>query len=134
MKFHPARPFLKNKRGFTLIEIIILIVVISLIAPVLLMSYSTSLLNTPSVLANLIARQTAKQCMEWFIGQRRLNSYSSLSCPSAVVPAFCTSPTGYTLSVTITCTTINTDANYKTIVVAVTGKSNATLTSLIANY
>ena len=134
MKFHRLSSQIRKHQGFTLIEVIILIVVISLIAPVLLMSYSTSLLNTSTVLDNLIARQTAKQCMEWFIGQRRLNNYSSLSCPSTTVPGFCTAPTGYTLSINIACTTINTDANYKTITATVTGKSNATLTTLIANY
>ncbi len=126
--------FSKNHRGFTLIEVLIFIIVTSLIAPALFIAFTTAQLNAPAAFENLIARQTAKQCMEWFIGQRRLNNYNSVSCPSTTVPSFCTAPTGYTLSVNIACTTINSDANYKTITVTVSGKSNATLTTLIANY
>jgi len=82
----------------------------------------------------MIATQTASQCMEWYLGQRALNGYNSISCPSTAVPSFCSAPTGYVLSTNISCTTISGDANYKTIAVTVSGKGTISLTTLIANY
>jgi type II secretory pathway pseudopilin PulG len=125
---------MKKLHGFTLIEIIVFIVVISLMVNALFIAYSTSLSKMPHLSETIIARQTAKKCMEWFIGQRRLNGYNSLSCPSTSVPTFCTTPSGYNLSVNISCTTLNNDANYQTITVTVSGKGNAKQTTLIANY
>lgn len=126
-----------KQTGFTLIEVLVLIIVSSLLATTILLSLATATNKMPKQLQNTIALQTARQCMEWFIGQRRLqfgNGYLSVTCPSSTVPAFCTSPSGYTLAVNISCTTINSDANYKTITITVTGKGNATLSALIANY
>lgn len=120
--------------GFTLIEVIIFIVVTSLLATTILLAFSNSLSKGPTFLQNMIATQTGRKCMEWYIGQRWLNGYNSISCPSTTVPSFCTAPTGYTLSVNVSCTTINSDANYKTITVTVTGKGNVDLTTLVANY
>ena len=123
-----------KSQGFTLIELVIFIIVTSLMINALFLAYSTALLNAPLLLQNTIARQTARNCMEWFVGQRRLNGYSAFSCPSTAVPSFCTAPAGYTLSVNISCTTINSDANYKTITITVSGKCDAALTTLTANY
>ena len=72
--------------------------------------------------------------MEWFTGQRQLNGYASITCPSSAVPAFCSAPSGYTLAVSITCTTISSDANYKTLTVTVSGDGNASLSTLFASY
>lgn len=125
---------MKKQQGFTLIEIVVFITVTGTMISALFIAYSTGLLKTPALLRNIIARQTAQQCMEWFIGQRRLKDYSTISCPSATVPSFCTNPSGYSLAVNISCTTINGDANYKTITVTVSGNGHAQLTSQIANY
>ncbi len=125
---------MKKNSGFTLIEIIIFIVIIGLVANAILFAFSTSLQKIPTILQTSIASQTAKKCMEWFIGQRRLNDYSAITCPSTSVPSFCTAPAGYSLSVNISCTTINSDANYKTITVTVSGNGSASLTTLVANY
>jgi len=125
---------MKKQTGFSLIELVMFITVISVMGSGIFLAYTTGLLKTPTLLQNTIAEQTAQACMEWFIGQRRLNGYSSITCPSTTVPGFCTAPSGYTLAVNITCTTINSDANYQTIVVTVSGKGDAKLTSLIANY
>lgn len=125
---------MKGQIGFTLIEVIIFIVVISIMMSAIFLALTTSLQKLPLIYNNTIATQTAKSCIEWFLGQRRLNGYAAFSCPSTTVPTFCAAPTGFTLSVNVACTTINSDANYKTITVTVSGKGNATLSTLVANY
>jgi len=126
-----------KQRGFTLVEVLLLIIVSGLLANTIFLTLTNAARKTPQFLQHTIAGQAARQCMEYFIGQRRLqwgNGYTSISCPSTAVPAACTAPAGYTLSVNIACTTINTDTNYKTITVTVTGNGNATYTSQIASY
>ena len=115
------------QRGFTLIEIIVLIVVTGLLANVILLATLTTMKNTPTISTAEINLQKATACMEWFYGQRQLNGYSSISCPSSTVPAFCASG----VTVNITCLTINTDANYQQITVT---SGNTSLTGIIANY
>ncbi len=126
-----------RQRGFTLIEVLLVIIVSAILASTLFLAISTAELKTPQLLQNTIAGQTARNCIEWFIGQRRLqyaNGYTSITCPSTSVPAFCTKPSGFSLAVNITCTTINGDANYKTIAVTVSGNGNASYSTMIANY
>ena len=125
---------MKKITGFTLIEVLILLVVSSLLASTILLTIGTAAQKMPGLSQNTIALQSARKCIEWFIGQRRLNGYSSVTFPSSTVPTFCTKPSGYTLTVNIVCTTINTDANYKTITVTVGGLGNAALSTLIASY
>jgi type II secretory pathway pseudopilin PulG len=125
---------MKKQFGFTLIEVVLFIIVIGILGSTILISFNTILQTTPALLQNTLAGQTAKQCIEWFIGQRRLNGYSSITCPSSSVPSFCSTPTGYTLAVDIVCTTINSDANYKTITVTVSNRGDASLSTLVANY
>lgn len=121
-------------QGFTYIELIFFIILTAILASTLLLSFNTSLQKTPTLTQNMIAGVTARQCMEWFIGQRSLNGYSAITCPSTTVPAFCSAPSGYAVAVNITCTTINSDANYQTITVTVSGAGDAKLTTLVANY
>lgn len=123
-----------RQTGFTLIEVIIFIIVTSMLAISMLLVFTNSLQKAPTFLQNMVATQTAKKCLDWYVGQRWLKGYNSISCPSNTVPGFCRVPTGYTLNVNVVCTTINTDANYQTITVRVSGKGNASLTTLVANY
>jgi type II secretory pathway pseudopilin PulG len=125
---------LKKQAGFTLIEVVIFIVVTSILATTIMLAFTNALQKAPTFLNNMIATQTAKKCMDWYVGQRWLNGYSSISCPSTSVPSFCTAPSGYTLAVNVSCTTINSDANYKTITVTLSGEGDASLTTLVANY
>jgi len=124
---------MRNKQqGFTLIELVMFIVVTSLLATTILLALITATRDIPTIHQEIVATQTAKQCMEWFIGQQRLNGFTSLTCPSTTTPSFCTTPTGYTLSVNVSCTTINSDTNYKTITVTVSGLGDASFSTLIA--
>jgi len=124
----------KNQNGFTLIELILFILITGLLASTLLMAFYTALQKMPSVHQQMIATQSARRCMDWIIGQRKLNGLSSVACPSSSTPTFCTVPSGYTISVNITCTTLNSDANYETATVTIGGNGNATLTTLLAAY
>jgi type II secretory pathway pseudopilin PulG len=123
---------MKNELGFSLIELVIFIIIMALLAAAIAV-VGLPFLSAPTVHQDIFAKETAAQCMEWYLGQNYVNGYSSITCPSTTVPGFCTTPTGYTLSVNITCTTYNSDTNYKTIVVTVTGFGNASLSYMIAS-
>jgi type II secretory pathway pseudopilin PulG len=125
---------MKKQHGFSFIELIIFIVVSGILATTILLSLTTVLLKAPILHQQMIANELAEQCMEWFIGQRKLLGFSQLTCPSNPTPTICSAPSGYTITNTVSCTTINGDSNYKTIVVNVSGAGDAVLTSLIADY
>lgn len=120
--------------GFTLIEVIVFIVVTGLVMSTLLLSANTALRNSPSVSQQWIALQTAKRCMEWFLVQRRVNGYSSLTCPSTPSPSACSAPSGFTVTNSITCQTWNSDAAYKTVTVSVSGLANASISMQLGDY
>lgn len=124
----------KKSAGFMLIEVIVFIIVTSLVMSTLLLSATTALKNAPSAHQQLVALQTAKECMEWFIDQRRLLGYSTLTCPSTPAPSACAAPSGFSVSTSIACTTWNSDTYYKTITVSVSGLASATLSAQIGDY
>tara|TARA_R110000868_G_scaffold290766_5_gene550932 strand:- start:204 stop:590 length:387 start_codon:yes stop_codon:yes gene_type:complete len=124
----------KQPLGFTLIEVLVFIVVTSLVMSTLLLGAMTALRSAPTTHQQWVAMQTAQQCMEWFLDQRRLLGYSALTCPSTPSPTACTAPTGLSVSTSISCTTWNSDANYKTITVAVSGLASVTLTAQVGSY
>ncbi len=125
---------MKPSSGFTLIEILLLIVVLGLLGSTILLTLVPVSQGTPLLINGPRATQTARRCIEWFIGQRSLKGYDSIACPSRAIPAFCTSPTGFNIVVNVVCTTLNSDAAYKTVTVIVSGASNATLSTLLADY
>lgn len=125
---------MKKQQGFTLIEILLLIVVTGILGSTIMLSLNMAAQKTPVLFNYVIAEQTVRQCAEWYLGQRRLNGFNSITCPSTTVPSFCTKPAGYTLAVNVACTTINTDTDYKTITVTVGGAGSASLSVLIADY
>ncbi len=110
------------------------IIITGLLATTLMLGLSVGTQKTPIAHQQMVATATARKCMEWFIGQRRINGYSTLPCPNTTVPGFCTTPTGYSITTNVACTTLSGDANYKTITVTVSGLGDASLTTLIANY
>jgi len=123
-----------NQSGFTLIEIILFIIITGLLASTLLLSFYTALRKVPTIHQEMIATQSAQTCMDWIIGQRFLNGLSSVACPSTTTPAFCTAPSGYTISVNIVCTTISSDSTYETATVTIGGAGDAVLSTLLAAY
>jgi len=124
---------MKSENGFTLIELIIFIIITSLLATTIFIGFRTAFLKQPSVDNNLKALQVAQKCMEWFIGQRHMKLFSSITCPSTTTPSYCTTA-GFTISTNITCLTINSDTDYKGITITVSGTGNASLTTFIADY
>ncbi len=123
-----------KEQGFTLIEVVIFIIISGLIGSTILLAFSSSMIKTATVRQNLIATQTARRCIEWIAGQRRINGLSSVPCPSSTTPSFCSAPSGYTISTSINCTTYNGDANYETVIITVSGNGDAKLTTLLADY
>jgi type II secretory pathway pseudopilin PulG len=128
------RKVASKQRGFTLIELVLFIMITGLLASTLLLSSVTVLQKSPGVHNQYTAVVTAARCMEWIIGQRRLKGYTTFSCPSSSTPAFCTAPSGFTVSTNISCTTINGDAAYKTVAITVDGGGSVTMTTLLADY
>jgi Tfp pilus assembly protein PilE len=125
---------MKKFAGFSLIELIIFIVVTSLLASTILLSFRNLLIQIPTIHNNYIASQFARTCMEGIIAQKKIAGLASLACPSTTVPVYCTAATGFVLAVNFACTTINTDATYETATVTVSGLGNDSLTTLLASY
>lgn len=133
---------MKAKLGFTIIELIMFIVIIGILAGGALTAAVTSLRQSPIARQQTIAMNAAMRCLDFALGQRYLNGYSSISCPSTAVPSYCSVPNGFTISVTTTCKTLYGDpsANYKQITVAVGSAVDpsmsllASLSLLLANY
>jgi Tfp pilus assembly protein PilE len=129
---------MKNQSGFTLIELVLFITVTSILASTILLSTVTLLRNTPSIQSNLVASGIVTQNIEYYIGLRRTLGYASIPCPNTTIPSFDTGIAGYTVTENIACTTINGDANYKTLTTTATGTGintgAATSTVLFANY
>jgi hypothetical protein len=103
------------------------------------MSFNITLTKTPPVHYDLIATQLADQCMEGFVGERRLLGYSNalLACSgSPTLPTVCTAPAGFTISAAITCTpTLTGDTTTsRTVTVTVGGLGQASYSMLIASY
>lgn len=121
--------------GFTLIEVVIFIVVSGIIVTTILRASSTGLLGSGESTEQITANNLAQQCMDWMLGNRRLNGFNTYSCPSTPGGSLCTTVTGYTVSNSVTCTTIGADTtNFKTLTVNVSGNATAVLNTLIANY
>ena len=125
---------MKKTGGFTLLEVLVFIIIMGLLATTIMISLTNMGQKSPEARQQMTASFIAQQCMEYLLGQRRVIGYSTITCPSSTTPNFCTVPSGYTLSTSIACTTLNGDANYKTITLTVSGNGDATITSLVGDY
>lgn len=123
-----------KKAGFTLIELIVFIVIISIAASILF-PILLSLRFSGTLPDQTVAQQLARSRMELILERRFITGFTGLTdpCSDATPPSNCTPPADYAVSTTIT-DNWNGDANYKVITVAVTGKAQSTLTSLVAAY
>jgi type II secretory pathway pseudopilin PulG len=119
-------------RGFTLIELVIFIVIVSIMGVALMSAFSTTLRGTPVSGQVTQATQLAQERMELVLAQRRAAGFAAFAdpCPG---PAACTPPAGYAVAVVIAANW-NGDTNYRVITVTVTGTSSATATSIVARY
>lgn len=127
---------MKKKRGFTLIELIIFIVVMGILANSILLALNTTLRGTSRINYQTATTEYAVKCLEWFLGQRSLKGFASISC-GTTVPTFCNVPSDYTISTNVSCTEnyYNDTNNYKKITTTVSGDlGGATLSLIIANY
>jgi prepilin-type N-terminal cleavage/methylation domain-containing protein len=128
---------IKKRNGFTLIEMIVFILISSILGSTLLVSLNSLLLKTPAIQNQQIATNLASQCMSWLQTQYRMTGYASFSCPTTLLAnqsTFCPATSGkFATTVTVICTTFNSDTNYKTINVSVSGPANANLSLLIAS-
>lgn len=122
-----------KKYGFTFIELIIFIAIIGIVASTVLLALNRTVQYAPYLYQQNAATHVAAKCAEWYLGQRYRNGYSSIALGSTV-PAFCTTPSGYTIATNVTQTTIGSDSNFKTITISVEGRGNASLSLLMADY
>lgn len=123
-----------RQAGFSFIEVLVFIIVSSMLMTVVLLGATTALRSMPNVQNQWVALETARGCMEWFLNQRRINGYSSLSCPSTPSTSHCSVPSGFSVSANIACTTWGGDSNYKTITVSVSGLASTSLSTQIGSY
>ena len=122
-------------RGFTLVELIIFIVIVSIMGVALMSAFSTTTRGTPDAGQMTQATQLAQERMELVMAQRRAVAFAAFAdpCTFGTPPAACTPPAGYNVAVTIV-TGWNSSNDYKVITVSVTGTSSATATAIVANY
>ncbi len=125
---------MNKQSGFTLIELVVFIVVSGLLMGTILLGVNAALNKTPQVHEQWVAINTASGCMETLLEQRRLSGYSVFSCPSTPSTSACVLPSGYTLSASVSCTTWDSDTNYKTMTVSVGGLADASLSTQIGNF
>ena len=124
----------KHSSGFTLIEIVIFVVATAILAAAVLTAGRTGLISAPATSNQISANMLAQQCMEYLLGARLLSGYDTFTCPSTPSGTLCNSPSGYTVTPNVVCTTLSGSANFKTLTVTVSGNGNAVLKTLIANY
>ena len=120
-------------RGFSLIELVIFIVIVSIMGVALLASFSVTTRSSPDAGQMTQATQLGQERMELILAQRRAAGFAAFADPCPGPPAACTPPAGYTVTAAIA-PNWNGDTNYRVVTVTVTGTMAATVTSLVANY
>ncbi len=128
--------------GFTLIELVIFIVVISLLSVGLFSVFTNTVKGVDQLDVGTQAMQLAIERMELILPQRHALGFAGFTsttfdpCTSSPVSAqaVCASiPAGYAIATQLV-TGWGGDTNYKVVTVTVTGKGQATMQALVANY
>ena len=124
-----------SMRGFSLIELVIFIVLVSIMGVALLASFSVTTRSTPDAGQVTQATQLAQERIELILAQRRTAGFAAFvdPCTFGTPPAACTAPAGYTVTAAIA-PNWNGDTNYRVITVTVSGTMATTATVLVANY
>lgn len=110
------------RAGFTLIELVLFLVILSIAAVAILLTFQTILTALPNAHNQTTAIELAQGRMDVILGQYLQNGFSSFSdpCPGAAV---CMTLTGFTVTSSITGSTPT-----KTITVTASGRGSAILT------
>lgn len=125
-----------KKKGFTLIELVVFIVIMGILAGSILAAFNTTLRGIAHINYQTTATEYATKCLEWFLGQRIIKGFAAINC-GTTVPNFCNVPSNYNISTNVSCAEnyYNDTNNYKTITTTVSDDlSSATLSVIIANY
>ena len=128
---------MKKITGFTIVECIILILVLSIASIPVYRAFSVVLATQPTTHTESIAAKLAEGRMELILGQKRMYGFSTFSDPCPIAPAcVMLNLTGYTTTTDISTTTMSGDTNYDIITVTTTGpnQSQAILKTLVAKY
>ena len=135
---------MKNKRGFTIIELSVFLAVLGIIASLIALSYSSLLRSSSFVSMQNIANHTATKCLDFYIGEKFINGFNSnyLNLASPSIPPMCIAPAGYTVATLVEQEIINGDnQNYKKVTVTVAKAPNldlpavsAKLSTVVAKY
>lgn len=126
-------------RGFTLIEVIIFIAVLSIVAIMMMMGMNISLKGSPDTTKKTQAMIMAQQRMEIIMGKRLYDGFPFFADPCGAGPfpdILCAEGAyayGYTVSSTLT-PNWSGNPDLTLVVVNVTGPSTATLTTIAANH
>jgi len=135
-------PHLVKQGGFSLIELVIFIIVISILSVGLFTSFSQALIGSADPDRYSRTAQLAQERMELVLAQRQAQGFagftSATADPCASVPVSahvsCTVPAGYTVT-TILNTNWGGDAAYTEVVVDVSiNGETSTLNSLVSDY
>lgn len=123
--------------GFSLMEVVLFIVVVSVLLAGLVTTFSSSLRDSPRAGELDLVAELAQQRMELILAQRRAAGFAALAdpCVPGPGPAACVPPPGYTVVSSIAAGWGGDPANFKVVTVGVTGPSTtAGSAALVANY
>ena|SRR3989338_11426407 len=125
---------MKKIAGISLIEIVISLVVIGIIGGSLIPAIYTAMEGQPDIEYTMQAVTLAKERMEIVLGQRQISGFSTFSdpCASASPPTICEDTGDYTVESTIA--SWNSNSNFKTITVEVTGPADVTIQALVSDF
>lgn len=126
----------QKQTGFLLIEAIIFIVVIGIVVFSILAQLKLVSENSHDIQSKSVAAEVANKCIQWYIGSRYMNGYSTITCPSTTTPSFCSAPSGYNVAVNVSCISKYSSPTtaYKSITVSVSGKATAGSSVILADY
>ena len=133
---------MKRQLGYSLIELVIFIVIVSILAAGLITAFGGALAGAPQATRIDIATQLAQERMELILAQRDALGFAAFtattfdpctSTPASTQPACTSVPTGYTVSASLATNWLG-DTNYKVVTVTVGGFAGMTLSALVGNY